>query len=55
MKLGDVKSNTYINSGKEINNKYRKFKVGYVFRILEYQHIKIFLQKVTFKIGLKWF
>ena len=49
MKLGDVKSNTYINSGKEINNKYRKFK------ILEYQHIKIFLQKVTFKIGLKRF
>ena len=35
MKPVDVKSNTYIKSGKEINNKDNKFKVG----LLKYQNI----------------
>ena len=45
MKPVDVKSNTYINSSKEINNKEinnLKFLI-----LLEYKNIKIFLQKVT--------
>ena len=29
----DVKSNTYINYGKETNNKYPKFKTGDIVRI----------------------
>ena len=33
MKPTDVKSNTYINSSKEINNKDSKFKVGYNIKI----------------------
>ena len=33
MKPIDVKSNTYINSSKEINNKDSKFKVGYNIKI----------------------
>ena len=37
----DVKSNSYINSSKEVNDKDHKFKVG------------VLLQKVTFQIGLK--
>ena len=48
MKSVDVKSNTYINSSKEINDKDHKFKVG--------NHVKIyqtFLQKAIFQIGLK--
>ena len=36
----DVKSNTYIDFSKEINNKDPKFKIG---DIVEYQNIKIFL------------
>ena len=50
MKLVDVKSSTYIDSSKDINNKDHKFKVGV---LLEYQNIKPFLQKATFQIGLK--
>ena len=36
MKPADVKSNTYINSGKEINNKDPKFKVDDHLRISKY-------------------
>ena len=32
-KLVDVKSNTYINSSKEINDKNPKFKIGDIVRI----------------------
>ena len=42
----DVKSSTYFDSSKEINNKYPKFKLVI---LLEYQNIK----KVILKIGLK--
>ena len=48
----DVKSSTYIVSSKEINNKDFKFKLAI---LLEYQNIKIFLQKVTLQVGLKKF
>ena len=34
MKPVDVKSNTYINFSKEINNKEPKFKMGDIVRIL---------------------
>ena len=48
----DVKSSTYIDSSKEINNKDPKFKIDV---LLEYQNINIFLQKAMFQIGLrKW-
>ena len=53
MKPVDVKSNTYVDSNKEINNKNPKFKILVI--LLEYQNIKNFLQKVTLKIGLKKF
>ena len=36
MKPVDVKSNTYINSSKEINDKDPKFKIGYIVRISKY-------------------
>ena len=39
MKPVDVKSNTYINSGKEINNKDPKFKIGDSVRISKYKNI----------------
>ena len=39
MKAADVKSNTYINSGKEINNKDPKFKIGDSVRISKYKNI----------------
>ena len=35
----DVKSNTYINSSKEINNKDPKFKIGDIVRIAKYENI----------------
>ena len=35
----DVKSNTYINSNKEINDKNPKFKVGDNARISKYQNV----------------
>ena len=52
MKPVDVKSSTYIDSNKEINNKDPKFKVGDIVRISKY---KTFLQKALFQIGLKKF
>ena len=55
MKPVDVQSSTYIDSSKEINNKDPKLQIGV---LLEYQNIKMVLQKVTRKIGLKkllWF
>ena len=39
MKHVDVKWNTYINSGKEINNKDPKFKIGDSVRISKYKNI----------------
>ena len=39
MRSVDVKSNTYINSGKEINNKDPKFKIGDSVRISKYKNI----------------
>ena len=39
MKPIDVKDNTYINTSKEINDKYPKFKVGYHVRISKYKNI----------------
>ena len=39
MKSVDVKSNTYIDSSKEINNKDPKFKIGDIVRISSYNNI----------------
>ena len=39
IKSVDVKSNTYIDSSKEINNKDLKFKIGDIFRISKYKNI----------------
>ena len=39
MKLVDVKSNTYINSGKEINNKIPKSKIGDIVRTSKNKNI----------------
>ena len=39
MKLVDVKSNIYINSGKEINNKIPKFKIGDIVRTSKNKNI----------------
>ena len=39
MKPIDVKSNKYINSGKEINDKDPKFKIGDIVRILKCKNI----------------
>ena len=50
MKPVDVKSKTYIDSSKEINDKDIDLKLVI---LLEYQNIKIFLQKVRLQIGLK--
>ena len=50
MKAFDLKSNTYIASSKEINNKIPKFKMVL---LLEYHDIKAFLHKVTFQIGME--
>ena len=52
MKLVDVKSRTYNDSNKEINDKGPNLKLGI---LLEYQDIKIFLEKVTLPTGLKKF
>ena len=54
MKPVDVKSSTYIDSSKEINEKDPKFKQNKKI-LLEYQNIKTFLQIGMFKIGLKKF
>ena len=53
MKPVHVKSNTYINSSKEINDKDHKLKVANYVRILKYK--KTFLQKTMFQISLKKF
>ena len=37
MKPADVKTNTYIDSSKEINNKNPKFKIGDTIRISKYE------------------
>ena len=39
MKRVDVKSNAYINSSKEINDKDSKFKIGDIARISKYKNI----------------
>ena len=52
MKTIDAKSNTYIDSSEEINNKNPKFKIGYYVRISKYRNI---FAKVTLQIGLKKF
>ena len=52
MKPVDAKSNTYINSSKEINDKNPKCKVGCN---VEHQNIRMFLQNVTLQIGQKKF
>ena len=39
MKPVDVKSNTYINSSKEINDKDPKYKIGDIVRISKYKNI----------------
>ena len=39
MKLADVKSSTYTNSSKEINDKDPKFKIGDIVRISKYKNI----------------
>ena len=48
IKPGNVKSSTYIDSSKEINNKFKMMQ-------LEYQNIKTFLQKAMFQIDLRKF
>ena len=52
MKPVDLKSNTYIDSSKEINEKDPKFKIVI---LLECQNIKIFLQNVALQISQKKF
>ena len=52
MKPIDVKSNTYIDSSTEINEKIRNLKLVIM---LDYQNIKVFLQKVTLQICPKKF
>ena len=39
MKSVDVKSNTYVNSSKEINNKDPKFRIGDIIRISKHKNI----------------
>ena len=46
----DVKSNSYIDSSKVINNEGRKFKK--ILLLLEYQKTKIFWRKVTLQMGI---
>ena len=53
MKPVDVKSSIYIDSSKEMNDKYPTFKIGDIVRISKYK--KEFLQKAMFQIGLKKF
>ena len=53
MKPVDVKSSTYIDSSKEMNDKHPTFKIGDIVRISKYK--KEFLQKAMFQIGLKKF
>ena len=46
----DIKSSTYINSNKEVNDKDPQFKIGDIVRIPKY---KKFSRKVMFETGLK--
>ena len=39
MRPGDVKSNTYIDSSKEINDEDPRFKIGDIVRISKYKNI----------------
>ena len=39
MKPADIKSNTYIDSSKEIKNKDPKFEIGDIVRISKYRNI----------------
>ena len=48
----DVKSNTYIDSSNEINDKNSNLKLVIMF---EYQNLKTFLQEAMFQIGVKKF
>ena len=52
MKPVDVNPCMYFDSDKEHNKEGLKFKVSIM---LEYQNIKVFLQKLMFQIGLKQF
>ena len=52
MKPVDVKSNVYINSKKENNNKDPKFKIGDIVKISKYKNIFV---KALFQISLKKF
>ena len=52
MKPVDVKSNTYIDSSNEINDKNSNLKLVIMF---EYQNLKTFLQEAMFQIGVKKF
>ena len=52
MKPADFKDNTYIDSGKEVNDKIVNFKFVIM---LEYQNAKTFLPKDILQIGLKKF
>ena len=51
MKPVDIKSNTYIDSNKEINDQHPKFKIGDNVRISKH----IYSQKVTLQIGQRNF
>ena len=53
MKSVDVKSNAYIDSSEEINNKDPKFKISDIVRI--YQHIKIFYKRLHSKLFRRGF
>ena len=52
MKPVDVKSSTYIDSTKEINDEDPKFKIGDIVKISKYKNI---FAKAMFQIGLKKF
>ena len=39
MKPADVKSNTYVKSGKEMNNKDSRFKIGHIVTISKYKNV----------------
>ena len=52
MKPANVKSSTYIDSSKEINDEDPKFKIGDIVRMSKYKTI---LQKAMFQIGLRRF
>ena len=49
MKAVDVKSNAYINSSKEINDKDLKFKIGDIVRISKYKIIfaKVYIPRMS--------